>query len=73
VLRTALALQCVSKARDWTGHVDRFCAACSAGRGPGMEPDAGGRLRRKKKGLQAPKTASAVSVMQETDQAMQRQ
>jgi hypothetical protein len=23
VLRTALALQCVSKARDWTGHVDR--------------------------------------------------
>jgi hypothetical protein len=21
--RTALALQCVSKARDWTGHVDR--------------------------------------------------
>jgi hypothetical protein len=20
---TALALQCVSKARDWTGHVDR--------------------------------------------------
>jgi hypothetical protein len=23
MLRTALALQCVSKARDWTGHVDR--------------------------------------------------
>jgi hypothetical protein len=23
VLRTALALKCVSKARDWTGHVDR--------------------------------------------------
>ena len=23
VLRTALALQCVSKARDWTGHVAR--------------------------------------------------
>jgi hypothetical protein len=23
VPRTALALQCVSKARDWTGHVDR--------------------------------------------------
>jgi hypothetical protein len=23
VLGTALALQCVSKARDWTGHVDR--------------------------------------------------
>jgi hypothetical protein len=23
VLRTALALQCVSKARDWTGHVVR--------------------------------------------------
>jgi hypothetical protein len=24
MLRTALALQCVSKARDWTGHVDRW-------------------------------------------------
>jgi hypothetical protein len=24
VLRTALARQCVSKARDWTGHVDRW-------------------------------------------------
>jgi hypothetical protein len=23
VLRTALALQCVSKAKDWTGHVVR--------------------------------------------------
>jgi hypothetical protein len=23
VLRTALALRCVSKARDWTSHVDR--------------------------------------------------
>jgi hypothetical protein len=23
MLRTALALQCVSKARDWTSHVDR--------------------------------------------------
>jgi hypothetical protein len=23
MLRTALALQCVSKAREWTGHVDR--------------------------------------------------
>jgi hypothetical protein len=23
MLRTALALQCVSKARDWPGHVDR--------------------------------------------------
>jgi hypothetical protein len=23
MLRTALALRCVSKARDWTGHVDR--------------------------------------------------
>ena len=23
MLRTALALQCVSKARDWTGYVDR--------------------------------------------------
>jgi hypothetical protein len=23
MLRTALALQCVSKARDWSGHVDR--------------------------------------------------
>jgi hypothetical protein len=23
MLRAALALQCVSKARDWTGHVDR--------------------------------------------------
>jgi hypothetical protein len=23
MLRTALALQCVSEARDWTGHVDR--------------------------------------------------
>jgi hypothetical protein len=23
MLRTALALQCVSRARDWTGHVDR--------------------------------------------------
>jgi hypothetical protein len=23
MLRTALALQCVSKARDWIGHVDR--------------------------------------------------
>jgi hypothetical protein len=27
VLRTALALQCVSKARGWTGHVDRRSAA----------------------------------------------
>ena len=24
MLRTALALQCVSKARDWIGHVDRW-------------------------------------------------
>jgi hypothetical protein len=24
MLRTALALQCVSKARDWTVHVDRW-------------------------------------------------
>jgi hypothetical protein len=24
MLRTALALRCVSKARDWTGHVDRW-------------------------------------------------
>jgi hypothetical protein len=24
MLGTALALQCVSKARDWTGHVDRW-------------------------------------------------
>jgi hypothetical protein len=23
MLRTALALQCVSEAKDWTGHVDR--------------------------------------------------
>jgi hypothetical protein len=58
MLRTALALQCVSKARDWTGHVDRWRLSAHAIRRVASvreeEPVAlrskGGRARRTHRG-----------------------